>query len=128
MLQFTQGNTAESFIVTLNEKKTLTAPYYLLHFKNSQTFDVVTTVINSTSDLSSYPERFNKFTINVATLFLNKNTGDWQYNIYEQASSSNTDPTLSGALVETGKMKLTPSTAFAYKAYSKDQSFKAYKG
>lgn len=128
MLQFTQGNTAQSLIVTLNEKKTLSAPYYLFHFKNSQTLDVVTTVIDSSDDLSLYPDRYNKFTINVSTLFLNKDTGDWQYNIYEQASDSNTDPDNATGLVETGKMKINPATEFAYTSYSQDQSFKAYRG
>lgn len=128
MLQFTQGNTTQRFVVTLNEKKTLTAPYYLFVFYNVVTKNTVSTVINSTADLSLYPERFNKFQINVATLFASQNNGDWQYNVYEQASSTNTIVASSGAKVETGKMRLNASTEFAFETYNPSQSFKAYQG
>jgi len=126
MLNFTLGNTTQRLVVTLNERKTLTNPYYLFVFQNIQTRVDYPVVINSTSDLSAYPSRFNEFQINVATVFGTVNTGDYNYSVYEQASSSNTDPTGLN-LLENGKMKMR-TTETAVDAYETTTTYKAYKG
>lgn len=113
-------------VVTLNERKTLTNPYYLFVFQNIQTRVDYPVVINSTSDLSAYPDRFNEFQINVVTVFGTVNTGDYNYSAYEQASNSNTDPTGLN-LLENGKMKMR-TTETAVDAYETTTTYKAYKG
>lgn len=126
MLNFTKGNTTQKMVVTLNERKTLTNPYYLFVFQNIQTRVDYPVVINSTSDLSSYPARFNEFQIDVQTVFGDVNVGDYNYSVYEQASSSNTDPTGLN-LLENGKMKMR-TTDTAIDAYETTTTYKAYKG
>ncbi len=127
MLLLTLGQTAEEIVVTLNEKRTLDAGYYLFVFTNITTRDVVTKIYNFTEDESDYPDRFNLFTINTSTVFLNKTTGQWSYEVYEQESSSNTN--VSGLTqVERGILQLKPATEFAFEEYTGTTSFKQYAG
>lgn len=128
MLNFTVGNTTQRFIVTLNERKTLASPYYLFIFKSSNTRISYATVINSTADLSPAPERFNKFQVNVATIFSTAQPGEYIYEVYEQTSSSNTDPDQATGLLEQGRMALRPETGYNPDSYNPTTSFKAYNG
>lgn len=54
---------ANTIIVTLNELKTLTTPDYVLVLQNRTTNRISCCKIGT--DLSSYPERYNKFTLTV---------------------------------------------------------------
>lgn len=127
MLLLTLGQTAEELIVTLNEKRTLDSGYYLFVFENVTTRDLVTKIFNFSEDESDYPERFNSFPINTTTVFADQNTGDWRYKVYEQASSSNTDPT-GLTEVERGILKLRPASDFSFTEYTGTTSFKQYEG
>lgn len=121
------GQTDESLIVTLNEKRTLDSGYYLWVFTHSTTKEVVTKIYNFSEDESSYQDRFNSFPLNTNTVFSGKTLGLWNYNVYEQASSSNTDP--DGLTeVENGIMKLNPATDFAFEEYTGTTSYKTYEG
>ena len=115
-------------VVTLNEKRTLTSGYYLFYFTDFTTKQAVTKIYNFTQDDSNYQDRFNQFEINTNVVFASKPTGQWLYKIYEQASSSNTDPALSLTLVEKGIMVLKPATAFSFSKYNEATTFKAYNG
>lgn len=129
MLQLTYGQTGEKIVVTLNEFKTLTNPYYLFRFKHVETKQIVNLIFPASADESLYPNRYNQFTVNVSTSFANKPTGEWRYSVYEQASSSNTDPSLATGLVENGKMLLLPASEYELDAiYGNDTTFKAYNG
>ena len=126
MLLFTFGQ-IEEMIVTLNEKRTLTAGYYLFIFKNTTTKALVTKIFNFSEDVSSYPNRFNQFPITVSTLFSVQNTGHWTYKVYEQASSSNTNP--AGLTeVENGIMQLKPATEFSFIENTGATTFTQYAG
>ena len=119
MILLTDNNTEGSIVVTLNEKKSLTDPYYLFVFEHVSTNQNFSFVLNSSSDVSIYPERYNEFTIDVSEQFEQANSGFYNYYIYEQLSSDNKEISLTGALLETGKMKMklnTPSnTINAYR-------------
>lgn len=128
MLQFKQDDTAAVMILTLTEFVTLTAPHYLFVFTHVETKNVVAFVKAEIDDESDYPQRFNKFTINVPVVFDNQPTGEWHYKIYEQSSSTNIDPVLTGALLEEGKLFLDRAIEFAYMMYEQTQSYKAYNG
>lgn len=128
MIHLTKGSTSQSFIVTLNEKKTLASPYYLFVFKSTTGRDEVKFIIDSSSDLSAYPDRFNKFTIDVSSRFPNAMIGQYTYDVYEQTSSINTDPLLSTGKVETGKMFMDPATGFAFTGYSPTTQIVGYDG
>jgi hypothetical protein len=127
MLQLTQGQAADKMVVTLNEKRTLQTGYYLFRFTHILTRGVVSKIYSFAEDNSSYPDRYNDFDINTATLFNNSPTGQWVYEVYEQASSSNTDPT-GLTEVERGIMDISPSVPFEFKKYNEPTSYSVYAG
>jgi hypothetical protein len=127
MLQLTQGQTSETILVTLTELATIKEPYYLFVFTHVTTKMVVTLILNSQDDLSDYPQRFNEFTVNTATVFANGATGEWHYTVYEQDSAANANTTGLNAL-EYGKLRLNPSVQFNYTQYNTATIYKAYNG
>lgn len=126
MLSLTIDEAAETLIVTLNEKRTLDAGYYLFYFEHITTRQTATKVYAFAEDLSAYTNRYNQFTINTSVVFLNKPVGEWTYKVYESAVST-TDPT-GLTEVEYGILKLNPATEFAYEEYNGATSYKAYAG
>lgn len=125
MLELTKGQEGQ-IIVTLNELKTIDAPYYLFVFTHTTTSDVVKFIKSSSDDESEYPERYNLFTIN-SSLFDGFLDGEWHYTVYEQESSTNEDISLARA-VENGKLKLNPEEEFEYIKYNQTQTYKSYNG
>jgi hypothetical protein len=123
MIYLTKGQTS-SVILTLKEKQTLAAPNYLFHFKQRTSNDVVAFVVLNNADTSAHKDRFNKFSINAVTHFANKLAGEWEYTIYQQTSTSNTNPALASGLLETGIMRLDESTSFAFTEYETTNTFK----
>lgn len=128
MLQFDQDNTAAELILTLTEFVTIHTPYYLFVFTNVITKNQVKFIKAEIDDESNYPNRYNKFTINAADVFENQLSGEWHYKVYQQSSSTNTDPAAAEGVLEYGKMILNRATEFGYKMYDQAQSFKAYNG
>lgn len=96
-------------IFTLSEKTTLTPVYYLFEFICTQD-NGTTTKVFLCEDISTNKLRNNEFNIeesDVENLLIGKvslTTGSWLYNIYEQSNSSNLDLTLTGTLVENGRI------------------------
>lgn len=103
-------NTVNTVILTLSEKTTLDPVFYLFEF--IQQGSPGTKKIFLASDISSNKPRYNEFEIEETTSedLINGKidvlTGDWFYNIYEQSSSSNLDPTLAGEIVEFGRVEV----------------------
>jgi len=93
-----------SLYVTATEKVTLSPPYYfLLSLNNREERDITYNVL--VTDLSSFPTRYNQFNITTAQSSAWEK-GEYEYTIYAQSSSSNTDPTLANQSVETGIIKI----------------------
>lgn len=128
MLQFTQGDHSAEIILTLTELVTINDPYYLFVFTHVTTKDVVAFVLGEADDQSNYPERYNKFIIDVADLFDGKSTGEWHYAVYQQSDPINIDPEISEGLLEYGKLILESSTSFEYTIYDTATTYKAYNG
>lgn len=128
MLQFKQDDTAAVMILTLTEFVTINTPYYLFVFTHVETKDVVVFVKGEVDDESSYPKRYNKFTIDPSDVFAGKQPGEWHYTIYEQASDTNIEPSLSGGVLEYGKLLLGRSSEFEFTKYDQATSFKTYNG
>lgn len=126
MLVYTKNSQTDT-LVTLSESTTLVNPYYLFIFTNVSTKDVYTQIVNSSSDTSTYPERINIYTYNVVTLFANALAGQYSYEVYEQASSSNTNPN-GLLLVECGKMLLNPANNLIQNGYEPQTTYKGYAG
>lgn len=127
MIVLTKGQSAENIIVTLNEKRTLSTGYYLFVFTNFTTKEVVNVIYSFLADDSSFQTRFNQFEIDTQTIFGNYDVGQWWYDVYEQASSSNTD--VAGLnKVECGVMKLNPASEFEFTTYEAATSYEQYQG
>lgn len=100
-----EKNQANIVVVTLEEKRTITNAKYLFKFENDQSKDISYCI---PTDTSSYPERYNKFSITDTANPLplsgqvNLKSGFHHYYIYEQASSTNLNPA-GLTLVEQGK-------------------------
>lgn len=128
MLEFKKNDTAVNVVLTLNELITISNPYFLFVFKHVGTKDIVTLLLSPADDLSLWPERYNKFLINPSIVFAGKHPGEWHYTVYEQASSSNVDPSTSGEIIENGKLMLGREVEFEFKKYESGTSFKTYNG
>jgi hypothetical protein len=128
MLECKQDDTDIELIVTLTENISLTEPNFLFVFTHILTKDVIAFVMTEQDDESNYPNRYNQFTIDPSTLFAGYQPGVWNYTVYEQVSSTNTDPTLTGAPVEYGQLLLNRATDFAFTKYDSPTSFKTYNG
>lgn len=113
--------------VTLNEKRTLDAGYYLFRFTHILTKNVVTKIYNFSEDISPSQERYNEFDITTDTVFSGQPIGQWIYKVYEQVSSTNTDEA-GLTLVERGIMVLRPATDFEFESYNEPTTYKAYGG
>lgn len=128
MIELHQGQSDEKVIVTLTELQTLNEPFFLFRFIHATTKAVVSIIKSSQEDESEYPERYNQFAFDTNNLFQNQLRGEWHYWVYEQASNSNIDPELSGALLENGKMYLYPPAGFEFEKYDQPVTYKAYNG
>jgi hypothetical protein len=126
MIVYTIGQQSDT-LVTLNESTTLVNAYYLFVFTNVSTKVVYKQIVNSTSDTSSYPDRINIYSFNTITLFASAQAGQYSYEVYEQASSTNTNPTGLN-LVECGKMLLNPATNLIQQGYEPTTTYKGYAG
>jgi hypothetical protein len=115
MIRFTKGQT-QNIILTLTEKQLLTNPNYLFVFTNRSANTEVKFVKLNATDLSLYKDRYNEFSIVTNTNFGSSLNGQYVYQIYEQASTSNTNPTGLN-LLETGIMELV-GTPFEFTEYS----------
>jgi len=120
MIHLTKGQT-NTIILTLTEKQLLTAPNYLFVFTNRSSNNVIKFVVLNTADLSLYKDRYNEFSIVTNTNFSSALEGQYTYEVYEQASSSNTNPTGLNKL-ETGIMWLSGST-LTYNQYTTTDTY-----
>jgi len=128
MLRLTKGTVSQNIIVTLYERQVIVSPYFLFIFTHVTTKSVVSKIIATAAELSSFSSRYNEFAIPVSVLFLNSDEGFWKYQIYEQASAVNTNPVNASKLLETGILELLPATAFDTDEYNEVQTFKQYNG
>lgn len=103
MLVLVKGVTS-NIVVTLTEKQLLTTPNYLFVFTGRTTNTEIKFVLLNQNDVSQYKQRYNKFSIS-NNLFTNAKVEQYIYNIYEQTSTSNTNPQGLN-LLETGIMDL----------------------
>ena len=122
MIYLTKGSTSQ-IILTLKEKQTLSAPNYLFVFTHRGSNIEVKFVILNAADTSSFKDRFNQFSIVTNTYFGTQDSGEWEYQIYEQTSTTNTNPANATGLVETGIMRLNESTSFIYTKHQPNNTF-----
>jgi hypothetical protein len=121
MIRLTKGQT-QNIILTLTEKQLLTNPNYLFVFTNRSANTEVKFVKLNATDVSIFKDRYNEFSIVTNTDFGSSLNGQYVYEVYEQASTTNTNPTGLN-LLETGIMELV-GQAFSYTQYSTDDTYK----
>lgn len=120
MIRLTKGNT-ENIILTLTEKQLLTNPNYLFVFTNRSANTEIKFVLLNNADISQYKSRYNEFSIVTNTNFGTALNGQYDYEIYEQTSTTNTNP--SGLnMVESGIMELV-GTGLSYNEYSTTDTY-----
>lgn len=122
MIYLTKGATSQ-IILTLKEKQTLSAPNYLFVFTHRGSNIEVKFVILNAADTSAFKDRFNQFSIVTNTYFGSQDSGEWEYQIYEQTSTTNTNPANATGIVETGIMRLSESTSFTYTKHQPNNTF-----
>ncbi|CAB4148435.1 hypothetical protein UFOVP528_2 [uncultured Caudovirales phage] len=105
MLLITKGET-KNWYLTLTEKVTIANPKFLFSFKNRVT-EFETNVL--LTDISAYIDRYNKFAVTEGTTF-DLDCGEYNYFVYAQTSTTNTNPLLADELVEEGLFKLLLGT------------------
>ena len=129
MILITRG-AANTIILSLAEKITLSSPKYLFRFVNELSHSENSCIA---SDTSGYTYRYNQFTITESTTesrttgTLNLSPpGQWRYYIYEQSSSSNLDYINASSLLETGMVRVIGETQ-GYNIYNgQTQSWTIY--
>lgn len=120
MIRITKGQ-ANTVILTLTERSTLSNPTYLFVFNNDETKGGVAFIA---TDISLHTDRYNQFTITEKVSGANPLNGEctlspdghWTYAIYEQESTINLNPDNATGVVETGKVKVV-GTAASYTKY-----------
>lgn len=124
MIRLTKGATS-TIICTLAEKQTITDANFLFVFTSRMTNEQVKFVLVSAADVSTNKTRWNEFAIVTNTYFLNYAEGWYNYEVYEQESTINTDPT-GLTLVEAGEMFLTDGQEVTTTEYDNDVTFTMY--
>jgi len=121
MIRLTKGAT-QNIILTLTEKQLLTNPNYLFVFTNRSANTEVKFVRLNNTDLSQYKDRYNEFSIVTNTNFSTALNGQYDYDIYEQTSTSNLNPAGLN-LLESGIMELV-GTPFNFTEYTTTDTYK----
>jgi hypothetical protein len=121
MIRLTKGQT-QNIILTLTEKQLLTNPNYLFVFTNRSANTEIKFVMLNNTDISQYKERYNEFSIITNTNFSTSLNGQYDYDIYEQTSTSNLNPAGLN-LLESGIMELV-GTPFNFTEYTTTDTYK----
>jgi hypothetical protein len=126
MLQLTKG-IENSVIVTLTESVTIDNPFFLFVFYNTERNETLKKLFSSSDDQSTSKERYNEFLL-PSGFFSSSQVGQWSFEVYEQASSSNLDET-QATKIETGIIQLSNAEATTVKKYTPEkQTKKVYNG
>jgi hypothetical protein len=121
MIQLTKGATQFMYL-TLTEKELLTNPNYLFIFTNRSSNVEVKFVLLNAADVSLFKERYNKFSLVTNTYFVSSLIGQYDYQVYEQVSTTNTNP--SGLnMLESGIMMLNEADN-VYTSYQTTDTYK----
>ena len=121
MIRLTKGQT-QNIILTLTEKQLLTNPNYLFVFTNRSANTEVKFVSLNNTDISQYKDRYNEFSIVTNTNFSTALNGQYDYDIYEQTSTSNLNPAGLN-LLESGIMELV-GTPLNFTEYTTTDTYK----
>lgn len=124
-------NSVNDVILTLTEKVTISNPTFLFRFTSDYSREQVIFIASNTSQ---YTDRYDSFSITEtsgttnllnATISLEP-VGDWTYEVFEQASATNLNMNYTGALLETGKVRVIGTTTTRTKYEAPRKTYKGY--
>jgi hypothetical protein len=118
MIVLNKSNSEDSFVVTFTEKSTVGSPTYEITCIDTNN-NVVIFSVTFEDDISPYPNRYNEFVINTASIFAEYPLGTYQYSAKE---------TQSNTIVEVGKLLLKDNTNFEFTGYQSATTYKGYGG
>jgi len=118
MIVLTKGVSNQSMILTLSEMRVDTLSDCLIVFTNITTNDSVSITLGNGDDTSIYPDRYNKYLINIS-LFSNVPSGQYNYEAFEVNTNT---------LLETGRLLLQPSVNIIRDGYTTETTIKGYAG
>jgi hypothetical protein len=81
---------------------TISNPYFLFAFTHRLSNETITSIL---TDVSTHKERYNEFSVSEGNTFT-LDAGEWQYVVYAQTSSTNTNPLFADEQVESGVLKV----------------------
>lgn len=113
---------SNTFAITLTENVTIENPYYLMVIYGKSGQEVVKWLM---TDVSAYPERYNKFVFIEGTTATIPYKGDYVYKVYQKAVANTTIPTDPDDLLEEGIMRVTGTDSETI-AYEADQTTVIY--
>ena len=117
-----QRNGSSPLIVTVTELTTIASPKYLFEFIHEQSFKSYVCILTNVSIATL---RYDEFLL-IDGVDLNFDyNGSYVYNIYQQTSSVNLNPTLSQGIVETGRAEVVEA-AIANNFYESPITFEIY--
>ena len=125
MIKLTKDTTAE-VILTLTEKETIFEANYLFVFESRVSNEKVKFVLLNVTDESEYKDRYNLFNIVVNDYFADAENGWYKYTVYEQESTTNTDESLTGGILETGLMFLEDGEEITITTYDNPTTYTTY--
>ena len=91
-----------NIVLTLSEVSTLTNPYYLFVFQNEMNPES-TPILFTTTDISTYPERFNQFELD-EPVDVELMKGQYSYSVYESLIPPTSIEDTTGEVIEEGRM------------------------
>ena len=124
-------NANNNLYVTLNENETIVSPYYLWVLQSDVTREKV---LFLAENISTHTDRYDEFLITERSTNLDftsgiiecNPSGQWTYKVYEQASSSNLDETLTGSILETGILKVVGTSPETYHKHNTPNTYKVH--
>ena len=125
-MQTIQRAASNTVVFTLTERVTLASPYFLMRLQSRSTNETKRVII--TPNTSSFTTRYDQFTLiennteNLTNSTIKLFEGDWNYEIYEQASASNLLETNATTLLESGILRVL-ATANTYKDPEQTETF-----
>jgi hypothetical protein len=104
-----------TFALTLTEKVTISDPFYLMVLEGKSGQETIKWLM---TDVSAYPERYNKFVFEEGVTATIPFKGDYVYKVYQKAVANTTIPTDPDDLLEQGILRLegTDATTIEHEA------------
>lgn len=125
MILLSQGGLTSRVVVTLFEKQSIGAPYFIFVFDNVTTREEVIYAPSLVDDISTSKARYNEFLIPMS-LFAGKASGQWLYKVYESPVATVIVTGLN--LLENGKMFLMSASTVSFTGYQSPTTMTGYNG